>query len=85
MINAMSYTAFRNNLATVLDQVNDDHKPVLITRARGKPAVVVSLEDFQAYGETAYLMSNPKNAEYLSQSIADAEAGRVQQHDLIED
>ncbi len=84
MINTMSYSAFRGNLASVLDQVNDDHKPVLITRRQGKPAVLMSLEDFQAYGETAYLMASPKNAEHLTKSIADVEAGNLQQHDLIE-
>lgn len=65
-MDTMSYTAFRNDLASVLDKVNDDHKPVLITRQHGKPAVVISLEDFQAYEETAYLMASPKNAARLN-------------------
>lgn len=42
------------NLASTLDKVYDDHKPVLITRQKGKPAVLISLEDFQSYEETAY-------------------------------
>ena len=42
----LSYTTFRNHLAGILDKVNDDHEPVLITRQNGKPAVVISLEDF---------------------------------------
>ena len=82
---AISYTAFRNHLANALDKVNDDHKPILITRQNGKPAVVMSLEDFHAYEETAYLMASPKNAERLNQAIAEVEAGKVIQKGLIEE
>lgn len=81
----ISYSAFRSHLAHTLDKVNDDHKPVLITRQNGKPAVVMSLEDFQAYEETAYLMASPKNAERLNQAITEVEAGKTLQHGLLEE
>ena len=68
-MDAITYSHFRSQLSGVLDKVNDDHKPILITRQNGRPAVVMSLEDFQAYEETAYLMASPKNAERLNQSI----------------
>ncbi|EWH11665.1 antitoxin yefM [Catenovulum agarivorans DS-2] len=84
-MDAMSYSAFRNQLAGTLDKVNDDHKPVLITRQNGKPAVVMSLEDFHAYEETAYLMASPKNAERLNKAIAEVEAGMVVNQGLIEE
>ncbi len=84
-MDTISYSAFRSHLASTLDKVNDDHKPILITRQNGKPAVVISLEDFQAYEETAYLMASPKNAERLNQAIAEVEAGKVVQHELIEE
>ena len=81
----MSYSAFRSNLARTLDKVNDDHKPVLITRQNGKPAVVISLEDYHAYEETAYLMASPVNAERLNQAIAEVEVGKTSQRELIEE
>lgn len=81
----MSYSAFRSQLAGTLDKVNDDHKPVLITRQNGKPAVVMSLEDFQAYEQTAYLMASPKNAARLNQAIAEVEADQTVQKGLIEE
>jgi len=81
----MSYSTFRSQLAGALDKVNDDHKPILITRQNGKPAVVMSLEDFQAYEETAYLMASPKNAERLNQAIAEVEAGQVIQQELLKE
>ncbi len=84
-MNTISYSAFRTHLANILDKVNDDHKPILITRQNGKPAVVMSLEDYQAYEETAYLMASPKNAQRLTQAIAEVEAGRTVQNELIEE
>lgn len=83
-MDTMSYSAFRSQLAAVLDKVNEDHKPMLITRQGGSPAVVISLEDFQAYEETAYLMASPKNAQRLNQAIAEVEAGKTQQHELVD-
>ena len=82
-MDTMSYSALRTNLASMLDKVNDDHKPVLITRQKGKPAVLISLEDFQSYEETAYLMASPKNAERLNQAIEQVEAGEAKQHELV--
>ncbi len=61
-----SYSDFRKNLAATIDQVNDDHEPVLITRDRGKPAaVLMSLEDFASFEETRYLLKSPANAARL--------------------
>lgn len=68
-MDTMICTEFRNNLAKVLDKVNDDHKPVLITRQNAKPVVVISLEDFRAYEATAYLMASPKNAARINEAI----------------
>jgi antitoxin YefM len=80
----LNYTTFRNQLSKALDKVNDDHIPIMITRQNGKPAVLLSLDDFKAYEETAYLMASPKNAARLNQAIADIEAGNIEQHALIE-
>jgi len=81
----LSYSAFRSHLAEMLDRVNDDHRPILITRQKGKPAVVMSLEDFKSYEETAYLMASPRNAERLNQAIEEVEAGRIVSHALVEE
>ncbi len=84
-MNTMSYSVFRSHLAKTLDKVNEDHTPVIITRQNGLPAVVMSLEDFKAYEETAYLMASPKNAQRLNQAISEIETGKTVQHDLIEE
>jgi len=84
-MDAISYSNFRTHLAGTLDKVNDNHKPILITRQNGKPAVVMSLDDFQSYEETVYLMASPKNAERLNQAIAEVEAGNFIEKGLIEE
>lgn len=81
----VTYSDLRKNLANTLDAVIDDHSPVLVTRQNNQTAVLISLEDFNAYEETAYLMSNPVNAAHLMKSIAQAKAGKVYQHELIEE
>ena len=83
-MDTMSYSSFRSHLASTLDKVNNDHKPVMITRQNGKPAVVISLEDFQSYEETSYLMASPKNAERLNQAIAQISDGKESTHELME-
>ncbi len=83
-MNTISYSSFRTNLADTLNKVNEDHTPVIITRQNGQPAVVMSLEDYKSYEETAYLMASPKNAERLNQSIAEIESSQAVEHELIE-
>lgn len=76
MMDTLSYTSFRKDLAATLDKVNNDHLPVLITRQNGKPAVLISLDDFKSYEETAYLMASPKNATRLNEAISQLEKGK---------
>jgi antitoxin YefM len=66
---AVTYTEARASFAAMLDKVNDDHAPVLITRQSGKPAVLMSLEDFSAWEETAYLLRSPENARRLMGAV----------------
>jgi antitoxin YefM len=74
IMHTMSYSLFRSQLASTLDKVNDDHSPVMITRQNGKPAVLISLEDFQSYEATAYLMVSPKNATRLNEAVSQIES-----------
>ena len=80
-----SYSDLRKNLAATLDSVTRDHAPVLITRERGKPAaVLISLEDFASYEETAYLLKSPRNAERLKKAIQELDAGGGTGRKLVE-
>ena len=70
---AISYTAVRADLAKTMDRVCEDHEPVIITRNRDQAVVMISLEDYKAMEETAYLLRSPANATRLLESIAELE------------
>jgi antitoxin YefM len=78
-------TEIRANLSAVMDQVNDDHEPVIVTRAKGKPVVMVSLEDCASVDETTYLLSSPENTRRLRESIRQLNEGKGLTRDLIEE
>ena len=79
----INYSAFRARLASALDKVNEDPKPLLITRQNGKPAVLMSLDEFHACRETAWLMASPDNAARLTESIAQIDAGEIMEKGLL--
>jgi len=83
-MDAISYSAARANLAKTMEKVCDDHAPVIITRKSESPVVMVSLADYQAMEETAYLLRSPANARRLLESIAELEAGQGVERDLVE-
>jgi len=73
---AISYTAARENLATTMDKVCNDHDPVIITRNRDQAVVMMSLEDYSSLEATAYLMRSPANARRLMEGILELEKGK---------
>ena len=81
----LSSTELRANLSAVMDRVNDDHEPVIVTRAKGKPVVMVSLEDWASMDETTYLLSSPANAQMLREGIAALNRGEGIVRTLIEE
>jgi antitoxin YefM len=83
MERVISYSRLRRELSRVLDQVNEDHAPIIITRRRGKPAVLMSYDDFSSYEESDYLLRSPKNARRMMESIRQADAGKARPHKLI--
>ena len=83
-MDTITYTSARGNLAKTMKKVCDDHAPVIITRKTAQPVVMMSLEDFAALEETAYLLRSPKNAKRLLESIAELEAGYGIEQELVE-
>lgn len=45
---------------------------------------MISMEDYQALEETAYLLRSPLNARRLLESISELEDGKGEQRDLLE-
>ena len=78
---AVNYSTIRNNLKNYCDEATDNGETVIVTRKEEKNVVILSLEKYNQIMKTA------RNAEYLAmidRGIQQLEAGRGQQHELIE-
>jgi antitoxin YefM len=67
----ISYTSARNKFAKVMEEVCNNHSPIVVTRQENKPVVIISLEDYTAMEETLYLLNSPLNAQKLQEAIED--------------
>lgn len=74
-MDAMTYTTVRANLASVMDRVCNDHEALIITRNSEQAVVMLSLEDYKALEETAYLLRTPANAKRLLSATAQLNTG----------
>jgi len=74
----------KRDLDALIAKVVSNAEPTIITTETGQQIVLLSLDEFNAWQETAYLLSNPANAAHLRQSIAEAQAGKLVEHKLIE-
>ena len=83
-MDAISYSSARKNLVKTMEKVCDDHTAIIITRKNARAVVIMSLEDYNAIEETAYLLKSPANAERLRESIKQANEGKVFRRQLIE-
>lgn len=83
-MDAISYSKARKKLVETMEKVCDDHDPIIVTRRDARSVVIMSLDDYNAIEETAYLLRSPANAERLLSGVKDAESGRVKARELIE-
>ncbi|MCP4166606.1 MAG: type II toxin-antitoxin system prevent-host-death family antitoxin [Chloroflexi bacterium] len=81
---AMSFTTARRQLAATIGRVNADQEAVVITRNGEEAAVLLSIEEYRALEETSYLLRSPANAQRLLEAIAQLEASKGTERELIE-
>ncbi len=81
-MNAITYTAARENLASTMDRVCEDRNPLIITRKRNQSVVMISLDDYESLEETAYLLRSPVNAKRLIDSVEAIEKGDLVTRDI---
>jgi antitoxin YefM len=84
-MDAVNYSYTRQNLTAVMDKVGQDHAPVMITRQKGEPVVMMSLADYNALEETAYLLRSPKNAQRLMNAMGSLRSKEGTVHELLDD
>ena len=80
----MTVNEAKRNLDSLIKKVFSDAEPTIITTETDQQIVLLSLDKFNSWQETAYLLSNPANAAGLRKSIAEAQAGKVAERELDE-
>ena len=81
---AMTSNQAKQQLDELIDRVILDAEPTILCNEQGKQAVLMSLDEFNSWQETLYLLSNPANAEHLRKSIEQANSGKKSVRELIE-
>jgi antitoxin YefM len=84
-MDAMTTKQASHDLDGLIDRVIDNVEPTILCNDKGHKAILISLDEFSAWQETLYLLSNPVNAKRLLGSIQEAKAGKVLQKNLIEE
>ena len=72
---AMFYSAARNNLRSMIDSVCNDCEEYIITTKDNQSAVLISYEEYSSMKETMYLLSSKTNRDRLLDSIDEIEKG----------
>lgn len=81
-MDAMTYSTLRANLASTMDRVCNDHEALIITRNGDQAVVMLSLEDYKALEETAYLLRTPTNAKRLLSAATQLNADQGTEREL---
>jgi antitoxin YefM len=68
-MDALTYATVRANLASTMDRVCNNHEALIITRNGDQSVVMLSLEDYKALEEAAYLLRTPANAKRLLSAV----------------
>lgn len=75
-MDTLSYSKLRANLKSALDRAVDDHEVIVVERAKGGDAVLLSREDYDSLAETAYLLRSPANAKRLLTAVKRSKKSR---------
>ncbi|MDO8648667.1 MAG: type II toxin-antitoxin system prevent-host-death family antitoxin [Candidatus Peregrinibacteria bacterium] len=73
----VTYTDFRQRLAHYLDKTEHDCEEIVVSRSKGRKAILLSLDDFLSLQETAHLLSSKANRKHLEKSLREAKAGKT--------
>jgi antitoxin YefM len=82
---AITSNQAKQQLDKLIERVILDVEPTIVCNDQGKQAVLMSLDEFNSWQETLYLLSNPANAEHLLESIRQANSGAQSVRELIDE
>ena len=81
-MNAVTVTEAKQHLEQLIDQVIADAEPTIVVTDAGQRVVIMSLDEYNGWRETLYLLANPANAAHLRQSIGEFQAGHTLEREL---
>jgi len=84
-VDHVTLTDLRANMAKHFDKLEEDRTELVVTRQNHEPLVIMPLAELEGLRETLHLLSTPANAERLRQSIAELDAGKGVERNLIEE
>lgn len=79
-----SYSLFRQKLSSFMDMVTKSRSPLFVTRQGKEDMVLMSKSEYEGLQETFHLLSSPKNAQRLMESIQEYEGGGGQTRELLD-
>lgn len=77
MAKIVPFTEARSNLTELLDDVEDRHEHVLITRNGRPSAVILSADEYESLEETLAILEDKDLLDALKRSDQDIKAGRL--------
>jgi antitoxin YefM len=79
---AVTVAEAKRDLDGIIRRVMSDAEPAIMLTDTGEQVVLMPLDDYNAWAETRYLLTNPANAAHLRKSIAEDEAGRTDEREI---
>ena len=71
-----TYTALRERLASILNQVANDQEVVIVRRRGAKDVALIPADELSSLIETAHLLRSPRNAQRLLTALRRATRGK---------
>ena len=69
-------TEFRVNMKSTLDEISENHEPVIISRSGDRDVIILSLSQYNSMRETLYQVQSEANRSRLDKAVAEIRAGK---------
>ncbi|MCB9433244.1 MAG: type II toxin-antitoxin system Phd/YefM family antitoxin [Ardenticatenaceae bacterium] len=83
-MNTITVKQAEKDFREVIKRSFENIEPTIVVNEEGQSVVVLSLDEFNSWQETLYLLSTPANAAHLRQSIAEDKSGLTESKTLID-
>ncbi len=74
---ALTLNPANSELTALLSKVRAQREPVVVSSGTDEPVVMMTMDNWTGWDETAYLMSSPANRKHLEESLEQHRAGKV--------